>query len=197
MSIQQTVLPFKIETTKERLTAHGGLALMAEFNHGIGLRELADQYLPAPGSNRGFNPSVIVDALVLMLEGGGRSLEDLRELKNEEGLLRLIGRKEIPEPDTVGDWLRRMGEPKTGQLGIEGMDRVRDKINERILKRDGITKYTLDADATEIIGEKADALFTYNGNKGYMPMLGFLYETPVCIYDEFREGNVSPQSGQK
>jgi hypothetical protein len=197
MSIQQTVLAFKIETTKERLTAHGGLTLMAEFNHGIGLRKLTDQYLPAPGSNRGFDPSVIVDALVLMLEGGGRSLEDLRELKNEEGLLRLIGGKEIPEPDTVGDWLRRMGEPKTGQLGIEGLDRVRDKINERILKRDGITKYTLDADATEIIGEKAEALFTYNGNKGYMPMLGFLYETPVCIYDEFREGNVSPQSGQK
>jgi len=49
MSIQQTVLPFKIETTKERLTAHGGLALMAEFNHGIGLRELTDQYLPVPG----------------------------------------------------------------------------------------------------------------------------------------------------
>ena len=146
---------------------------MAEFNHGIGLRELADQYLPAPGSNRGFNPSVIVDALVLMLEGGGRSLEDLRELKNEEGLLRLMGLKEIPEPDTVGDWLRRIGEPKTGQLGIEGMDRVRDRINERILKRDGITKYTLDADATEIIGEKADALFAYHGNKGYTPMLGF------------------------
>ena len=90
-----------------------------------------------------------------------------------------------------------MGESKTGRLGIEGLGRVRDKINGRILKRDGITKYTLDADATEIIGEKADALFTYKGNKGYMPMLGFLYETPVCIYDEFREGNVSPPSGQK
>ena len=90
--IQQTVFPFKIETTKERLTAHGGLALMAEFNHGIGLRELTDRYLPTPGSNRGFNPSVVVDAVVLMLQGGGRSLEDLRELKNEEGLMKLIGR---------------------------------------------------------------------------------------------------------
>ena len=66
--IQQSVFRFKIETTKERLTAHGGLALMAEFNHGIGLRELTDRYLPAPGSNRGFNPSAIVDAVVLMLQ---------------------------------------------------------------------------------------------------------------------------------
>jgi hypothetical protein len=195
--IQQTIFPFKIKTTKERLTAHGGLALMAEFNHGIGLRELTDKYLPVPGSNRGFEPSEIVDAVVLMLQGGGRSLEDLRELKDEEGLMKLIGREEIPEPDTVGDWLRRMGDPKSGQLGLEGLDRVRDKINERVLGRDGIQEYTLDADATEIVGEKADALFTYNGNKGYMPMLGFLYENPVCLLDEFREGNVVPAFGQK
>ena len=195
--IQQTIFSFKIETTKERLTAFGGLALMAEFNHGIGLRELTDQYLPGPGSNRGFDPSVFVDTVVLMLQGGGRSLEDLRELKNEEGLMKLIGRDEVPEPDTVGDWLRRMGDPKTGQPGLKGLDRVRDKINGRILKRDGIKEYTLDADATEIIGEKDDALFTYNGNKGYMPVAGFLYETPVCLYDEFREGNVAPAFGQK
>lgn len=195
--IQQTIFPFKIKTTKERLTAHGGLALMAEFNHGIGLRELTDRYLPGPGSNRGFDPSEIVDAVVLMLQGGGRSLEDLRELKDEAGLMELIGRDEIPEPDTVGDWLRRMGDPRSGQLGLEGLDRVRDKINERVLKRDGIKEYTLDADATEIIGEKSDALFTYNGNKGYMPMLGFLYESGVCLLDEFREGNVAPAFGQK
>ena len=195
--IRQTVFPFKIEMTKEKLTAHGGLTLMAEFNHGIGLRELTDQYLPVPGSNRGFDPSVIVDTVVLMLQGGGRSLEDLRELKNEEGLMKLIGCEEIPEPDTVGDWLRRMGDPKKGEAGLKGLDRVRGKINERILRRDGIKQYTLDADAMEIIGEKDDALFTYKGNKGYMPVAGFLYETPVCLYDEFREGNVAPAFGQK
>jgi hypothetical protein len=132
-----------------------------------------------------------------MLQGGGRSLEDLRELKDEEGLMELMGREEIPEPDTVGDWLRRMGEPERGEPGLKGLDEVRGKINERILRRDGIKEYTLDADAMEIIGEKADALFTYNGNKGYMPMAGFLFETPVCLYDEFREGNVAPAFGQK
>jgi hypothetical protein len=195
--IQKTIFPFKIKTTEERLTAHGGLALMAEFNHGIGLRELTDHYLPRPGSNRGFDPSEVVDTVVLMLQGGGRSLEDLRELKEEEALMKLMGRDEIPEPDTVGDWLRRMGDPKSGQWGLGGLDRVRDKINERVLRRDGIQEYTLDADATEIMGEKAEALFTYNGNKGYMPMLGFLYENPVCLLDEFREGNVAPAFGQK
>jgi len=93
--------------------------------------------------------------------------------------------------------VKEVGDRERGEPGLKGLDRVRDKINGRILKKDGIKEYTLDADATEIIGEKADALFTYNGNKGYMPMLGFLYETPVCLYDEFREGNVAPAYGQK
>lgn len=195
--IQQTVFPFKLEITKEKLTVRGGLALMAEFNHGIGLRELTDKYLPQPKSNRGFKPSQFVDPLVLMLQGGGRSLEDIRELEQEEGLMKLIGNNNIPEPDTIGDWLRRMGDIETGQSGLKGLNKVRDTINHRILRRDGIKEYTLDADATEITAEKAEAFYTYKGNKGYMPMLGFLYETNLCIYDEFREGNVPPSFGQK
>jgi hypothetical protein len=52
--VHQTIFPFKLGITKERLTAHGGLSLMTEFNHGIGLRELTDKYLTIPRSNRGY-----------------------------------------------------------------------------------------------------------------------------------------------
>lgn len=98
------------------MTARSGLVLFAEYNHGIGLRELADKYLPVPGSNRGFKPSVFVNTLVLMLQGGGRSLEDIRELKADEGLMKLIDSEDIPDPDTAVDWLRRMGDLETGHL---------------------------------------------------------------------------------
>ena len=195
--IQQTIFPFKLEITKEGLTARGGLALMAEFNHGIGLRELTDRYLPSPASNRGFNPSVFVDTLVLMLQGGGRSFEDIRELKYEEGLMKLIDIDNIPDPDSAGDWARRMGKLQTGQRGLNGLGEVRDALNHRMMKRDKTEAYTLDADAMEIIGEKADAYYTYKGNKGYMPMVGYLFELKLCIYDEFREGNTAPAFGQK
>jgi len=195
--IQQTIFPFKLEITREKLTARGGLALMAEFNHGIGLRELTDRYLPPPGSNRGFNPSVFVDTLVLMLQGGGRSFEDIRELKYEEGLMKLIDINSIPDPNSAGDWCRRMGNLQTGQLGLKGLGVLRDKLNHRMMKRGKTEVYTLDADAMEIIGEKADAFYTYKGNKGYMPMIGFLYELNLCICDEFREGNTASAFGQK
>jgi len=159
--IRQTVLGFKIERTDEELTAHGGLALMAEYNHGIGLKALVDEYLPKSGSNRGYAPSVFVDSLVLMLQGGGRTLEDLRELKREGALMKLISREQIPDSDSVGDWLRRMGDAERGQSGLIGLGAVRDLLNRRILEKDEVKEYTLDADATQVVAEKRDARFTY------------------------------------
>ena len=52
---------------------------------------------------------------------------------------------------------------------------MRDLCNRRILKKDAVKEYTLDADVTQVVAEKRDALFTYQGLKGYMPMLGFLF----------------------
>jgi hypothetical protein len=193
--IRQTVFGFKIEKTEEELTAHGGLALLAEYNHGMGLRELADRHLPGPGSNRGYAASAFVDSLVLLLQAGGRRLEDLRELRREGPLLKLVDRNQIPDSDTVGDWLRRMGDPTTGRAGLVGLGVVRDSLNHRLLRRDERKDYTLDMDAMQVEGEKRDAHYTYQGEKGYMPMLGYLFEPGICLLDEFREGNESPGSG--
>ena len=194
--VRQTVLGFKLERTEETLTAHGGLALLAEFNHGLGLCPLVDRYVPGPGSTRGYAPSVFVDRLILMLQAGGRSLEDLRELRREAGLMRLLDRAARPDPDTLGDGLRRMGDPTTGQAGLVGLGQVRDVLKARLLRRDGQETDTLDAEATLVEAEKRAAHWRYQGVKGYMPLLGFLFETPVCLVDEFREGNVSPGAGQ-
>jgi len=196
MTVRQTVLEFKLARTDETLTAHGGLALLAEYSHGLGLRGLVDRHLPAPGSHRGYAPSVCVDALVLLLQAGGRHLEDLRDLERESALLTLVGGDTLPDPDTVGDWLRRMGDPRTGQAGLVGLGVVRDTLTARILKRDAVSEYTLDADAMQVEGEKRDAQWTYQGVQGYMPMLGFLFEPGLCLLDEFREGNVPPHAGQ-
>jgi hypothetical protein len=193
--IRQTVLPFKLERTDETLTAHGGLALLAEYTHALGLRALVDRHLPRPGSHRGYAPSVFVETVILLLQAGGRTLEDLRELEREEALLTVLGHEALPDPDTVGDWLRRMGDPTTGQAGLEGLGQVRDALTARLLRRDGVEAYTLDVDATLVEAEKRDAQWSYQGVKGYMPLLGFLVETPVCLVEEFRDGNVSPGAG--
>jgi hypothetical protein len=88
-----------------------------------------------------------------------------------------------------------MGDPKTGQAGLAGLGAVRDVLSHRLLRRDERSDYTLDVDAMQVEGEKHDACLTYQGVKGYMPMLGYLFEPGICLLDEFREGNESPGAG--
>ncbi|MFH1641376.1 MAG: hypothetical protein ABIC04_00595 [Nanoarchaeota archaeon] len=42
--IRQTVLPLKLETTKDTITSHAGLALLGEFCIGLGILDWCDKY---------------------------------------------------------------------------------------------------------------------------------------------------------
>lgn len=187
-TLTQTVLPFKVEATEEMLTANAGLALFGEFTQGLGLHRWLAQEMPLPGSGRGYKAVAYVKPLVLMLAGGGRSLEDLRTLKNDTALSALLKLGVLPSTDALGDWLRRTG---AGE-GLDGLDRINRRITATRLRQTGITRHTLDCDASQIVAEKEAAQFTYKGEQGYMPMIGHLAEAGVVIHDEFREGNVAP-----
>jgi hypothetical protein len=121
-----------------------------------------------------------------MLHGGGRRLEDRRELEAEPEVLKQLGMKRVPDAGTVGDWLRRQGE-----RGVEGLQRLnRDRLRG---SWEGEEEVTLDVDAMGIEAEKQEAAWTYQGVKGYMPLLG--YVEGRCVGHEFRAGNASPGAG--
>ena len=188
--IKQTVLPFKLETTKDLITPHAGLALLGEFAVGLGLNRALDRHLAEPGSGVGYTASEHVFPLVLMLSGGGRTLEDSREVRNDAGLREILPLKRMPSTDATGDWLRRSG--KDG--GLEGLGAVNRRILKCSLQKEKVKEYTLDIDATGIESEKELAKMTYKGYTGYMPMVGHLAENGLVVGDEFREGNDSPGS---
>jgi hypothetical protein len=190
MGSLQTVLPFKLAATDESLTAHGGLALFGEYLRAMGVCTLIDHELPGPGSAAGYDPSAHVLPLVLMLAGGGRTLEDLRVLRNDGGLRSLLQLEDMPSSDAAGDWLRRMGAKESD--GLAGLQRVNRGVFRRLLRRDDRASYTLDIDATQIVAEKREAHYTYKGEKGYMPMVGHIAELGLVIGHEFREGNAAP-----
>lgn len=186
--IKQTVLPFKMEMTKDLITAHAGLGLLGEFLVGLGLNEEVDRSLPSPGSGAGYRASEHVFPLLLMLNGGGRSLEDTRGIRDDEGLRKVLGLERMPSSDAMGDWLRRSGE----NGGLQGLGKVNRKVLKRALKGEKRKGYTLDMDATGIEAEKELAQRTYKGYRGYMPMVGHLGENGLVVGEEFREGNDSP-----
>lgn len=189
---RQGILPFRIVQSKEALVARGGLVLPYEMARAMKLPEVIDREVPVPGSGHGYRPSKFVMPLVLMLHGGGKKLEDLREIKGEVSLRELLEMKEMPASSTVGDWLRRMGEDARG---LAGLARVEKHEVGEVVRRDSRSEYTLDADATVIEADKEEAQWTYKKEKGYQPLLGFLFELGLIVADEFRDGNVPAQAG--
>ena len=148
--VAQRVLPFKLESTQETLTSHAGLVLFGEYLHALRLPGWVEQALPAPGSGVGYSPQCYVTALLLMLHGGGRSLEDLRELRADAGLGELLKLEGVPSSDAVGDWLRRTGSGK----GFDGLARVQRRLLRKLLKKQSSTAHTLDLDATQIVATR-------------------------------------------
>jgi hypothetical protein len=190
-SMSQTLLPFKLGETQDCITAHAGLALFGEFLLSLGLLDALDRHLPPPGSPRGFLPSEFIQPLLLMLHGGGQTLEDLRMIRLDSALQTILEIERVPSSDATGDWLRRMA--KKGK-GLRGLKKVGDELLRRGLNQESIDSYTLDIDATQIVSEKVDARKTYKGETGYMPLVGHLAENGLVMHDEFRDGNDCPQS---
>jgi hypothetical protein len=166
------------------------LALLGEFAVGLGLNRVLDRYLPAPGSGAEYLASEHVFPIVLMLNGGGRTLEDNREIREDVGLREILSLRRMPSADATGDWLRRNGH----NGGLEGLAKVNRRVVKRALKQEGEKAYTLDIDATGIASEKESAKMTYKGYTGYLPMVGHLAENGLVVGDEFLEGNDSPGS---
>ena len=107
--LQQTLLPIKLEQSEERLTSLAGLIVVEELARAKGLWRRVDELFPRPGSGHGYRASATVKPLVWMLQAGGRRLEEVRELRAEQAVLRRLGLGELPSADALGDWLRRMG----------------------------------------------------------------------------------------
>lgn len=189
--IQQGILPFKMERTDELITPRSGLGLFAEVVRTLGVPGKIREAFPRPGSNRGYAAWRYIEALLLMLAGGGRHIEDLREIRDDEALRAVVGLRRMPSVSTFGDWLVRRG----ASGGVQAMRAVGEEVAGAIWKRTGTADYTLDVDATVIEAEKKEAKMTYKGMPGYQPQLGYLAEDGICLTHEFRAGNVPAHSG--
>ncbi len=181
------ILPYKLDTTNDLLTSRAGLLDIAQLMDSLNLAERIDQHFPSPKSNRGYKPSEFIKTLILMQHEGSFHLDDIRHIQGDEALRTVLDLKKLPQATTLGDWLRRMGnQPRIQDAWV--------KVNRALLQSalHHCKKVTLDIDATEIVAHKADAKWTYNKNKYFMPMVGHIAETGQVVAVDFRQGNVPP-----
>ena len=146
-----------------------------------------DQNFQAPKRKNGFPASTYLQSIILLLHSGGTRLDDMRTLRNDAALVSLLDIPCFPSSRAVGAWIHRMSKE-------QDVIKAQQAVNQHLLQATlGNCKYlTLDIDATEVIAHKSTALWTYKGNKGYIPMLGHIAETGQVVAYDFRQGNVPP-----
>ncbi len=181
----QTVLNFSIDSTDERLTSRSGEIVFGEYLKAIGVDQLCDRYLPQPKSNRGYAPFNFIQPLLLMMHGGGRSLDDMRMVQTDKAMQEVLHIDKVPTADSTGKWLKRHG-----LIGMYGTEDINKVLLKRYIKRIE-EPLVLDIDASLIESHKSIAEYTYKMFPGFTPMIGHINGGYV-IHSEFRSGNIAP-----
>src|SRR3990172_3620365 len=89
---------------KETSTPWAGASLLVDlYPHG-GMGEAADKVLPARKSSKGLRHGQMVESFVLLSALGGECIDDMRRLRDDEGLAGILG-YQPPAPETARNWL--------------------------------------------------------------------------------------------
>lgn len=179
---------YKFVQATDKITPRFGLFIVNELIKKAQLNEHIDKTFGKPGSNRGYKASEYVHTLVSLLHDGAVHLEDVVHLYSDPVYQELVSHNRLPSSDALGDWLRRQGD-------LQGEAKMR-LVNQHLFSvaLETGNHVTLDIDATIVRAEKGDAQRSYNGTRGYQPLLGIVEETGIVAGCDFRQGNVSPAS---
>ena len=196
------------EPVAEALTGLGGLPLLVQAFRSLGVGGSVKEHVRIRRRDRGYDEPTLVESFVLLNGAGGECLEDFEQLRKDAGLAELIGH-EFPSPEAARQFLyafhdeRKIEEAQRRRWPEEiayipeesaelaGLGLVNRAIVQRLGRRCADQRIaTVDQDATIIESRKREALRTYEGERGYQPMLAVWAEMDVVLADEFRDGNV-------
>lgn len=204
-------LPFELDdqTDESLITAHAGVPLLVELFRASGAAAVMDRQASVKRRRRGLPASEMAEGLFALWAAGGERCEDLDRLREDEALAALLGH-EIPAAQTARDFLTgfhtddlplwQAGEKAqvpSESAELAGLAAVRDAVVGYQQARRPEPTATLDVDATILESTKRAARPTYDGRRGYQPVLVLWAEQDTIVADEFRDGNVPAGSGNR
>lgn len=184
------------------LTARAGLIVVAETLMALGLEAVVRRELRLRKRQRGLSEFDKLQAIVLLLAAGGDRIEDVRLLREDQALSRLLERA-VPSPDALHDFLYAFHDeqelarrPVMGAFipkpsaALVALSRINRELVQRAVLPQRPTVATLDLDATIIESYKRDTKPHYKGGRGYQPTAVLWAEQDLVVADEYRDGNV-------
>jgi hypothetical protein len=209
----ESPLLFEVDSQpiEETLTALGGIPLVVQAFRSLGLPKSVREQVRVKERDRGYDEATFVESFVILNAAGGDCVDDFKRLRDDGGLAELVGH-ELPSPAAALQFLYAFHEEKKIEEAqqqrlpeqiayipeetppLEGLGGVNRDLVQRFGERSPEQRIaTVDQDTTIIESRNQQALPTYEGPRGYQPMLAVWAETGLVLADQFRDGNVPAQ----
>jgi hypothetical protein len=185
----------QIAPSRQRITAHAGLVLVRELADRLGVGEVLDR-VTVKKRRRGYSPAQAILALCETLIAGGECLDDVAVLRADSAQELLRGHG-LPEPTTLGRFLRRFTLGHLGQLN-RALDELFGRVHP-LLQRETVT---LDLDASYVehhgpVGSRQGTRGVYTGKVAWHPLLCFVGETGEWLHAKLRHGHAAASTGAR
>jgi hypothetical protein len=177
----------------KRFTAWGGMRIFEELLRRLDWEKaLKGTPLPAPGSNRGLDPVLMVKGFLVTVWTGGGRFTHTALVRFDEALRSIFGLTQVASVSTFSRFFRRFNAKKTEEV----FGHLFSWTWERVAGR----SWTVDLDSSVLTryGHQEGSARGYNpkhqGKKSHHPLMAFAAECRMVVTAWLRPGNTTDSS---
>ena len=178
----------KIEYTDKEITAYGGLALLKKMLDKMSFEQLLEALpLPAPGSNRGYDPAQIITQFIISIWCGANRFEHLEVTRFDGVIQQLFGWKRMAGHRSFIRFFEKFDQERSQEVFTPFYQWFFDNLK--------FDNFTLDLDSSVITryGQQEAARVGYNprkpGRKSPHPLMAFIADVQMVANFWLRSGN--------
>lgn len=182
-----------IEYSDKAVTPFGGMSLLKRFLDQTQIMEyLSTASLPAPGSNRGYDPVDIVTSFWLGIWTGASRYIHCDWVRYDKVLQDIFGLDQMPSQSTYSRFFNKFNQATNTEVFPELQHWFMEKLE--------IGNLTIDFDSTVVTryGEQEGSAVGYNPNKkgrnSHHPLMAFISQTRMVANAWLRPGNTAANS---
>lgn len=182
---------FVLGYTDQKITPYAGLVLLKNFLDKIRFRDVASTWhLPQPGSNRGYDPTQIIEQMIVSVWAGAENYSQTDISRSDPAIQRVFDWTKVAEHKAIQRFLQK--------FNLETSSRYMREVYQWLYSQIPMKAVNIELDSTvvtrsgkQIEGAKIGYNPRYRGRNSHHPLIAFIGSMRLIVNFWLRPGNCS------